>query len=156
MTGLLLIFSHFLITKHKHRHKTRLCRSLHHRITCVVESKQQGAWNGKGQYPHYWDHNCDSPLGAVACIIQHWHGNCCIPGGRIFWSSKTFFHIFQNSIWISFWINQIDSWNVFFSGCTYFHGHIIDVSYSGKYKQKKRTKENGVSHRPEILGMLFQ
>lgn len=48
-------------------------------LTCVVESKEQGAGDGEGQDPDDGDHNSDSALGAVACVVEHGHGHSRVP-----------------------------------------------------------------------------
>lgn len=48
-------------------------------LTCVVESKEQGAGDGEGQDPDDGDHNSDSALGAVPCVVEHGHGHSCVP-----------------------------------------------------------------------------
>jgi hypothetical protein len=49
------------------------------RLACVVESKEQWARDGEGQDPDNGDHDSNSALGAVACVIQHRHGHSCVP-----------------------------------------------------------------------------
>lgn len=49
------------------------------RLACVVESKEQWARDGEGQDPDNGDHDSNSALGAVACVIQHGHGHSCVP-----------------------------------------------------------------------------
>ena len=39
----------------------------------------QWARDGEGQDPDNGDHDSNSALGAVACVIQHRHGHSCVP-----------------------------------------------------------------------------
>ena len=48
-------------------------------LTCVVESEEHRAGDGKGQDPDDGDHDRDSALGAVTCVVEHGHGHGCVP-----------------------------------------------------------------------------
>lgn len=48
-------------------------------LTWVVESKEQRTGDGEGQDPDDGNHDGDSALGAVACVVEHGHGHSRVP-----------------------------------------------------------------------------
>lgn len=48
-------------------------------LTCVVESKEQWAGDGKGENPDDGNHDGDTALGAVARVVEHGHGHSRVP-----------------------------------------------------------------------------
>lgn len=55
------------------------CRSMGARLTRVVQPEEQWAGDGEGQDPYNGNHDSDSALGAVACVVEHGHSHSRVP-----------------------------------------------------------------------------